>query len=155
MFLPKALAASLVFASTVAAAIEAGERAPAARFLADERGNVVYVDFWASWCVPCRQSMPVLDALFRKHGSAGLSVVGVNKDVSEEDAKRFLQKVRVSFRLVPDDGDAAAKAFGVKAMPSGYLIDRKGTVRYVHRGFTSETPAALEAQIVKLLGESR
>jgi peroxiredoxin len=98
--------------------------------------------------------MPALQALYRKHGAAGFQVVGVNKDVSEADAKRFLQRVAVEFPLVTDGDDANAKAFGVKAMPSGYLVDRKGVVRYVHRGFTDETAAVLEKQVVLLLGES-
>ena len=123
--------------------------------LAALKGRVVYVDFWASWCVPCRLSMPALDALYRKHRDAGFSVVGINKDVTAADARRFLQRVPVSFPLVADADDAAARAFAVKAMPSGYLVDRKGVVRHVHRGFTSETAAALEREVADLLGESR
>jgi peroxiredoxin len=99
--------------------------------------------------------MPALDALYRKHGAAGFTVVGVNKDVNEADAKRFVQRVPVGFPLVADEGDGLARAFGVKAMPSGYLIDRKGVVRHVHRGFTAETAATLETEIQSLLGETR
>jgi peroxiredoxin len=97
--------------------------------------------------------MPVLDALYRKHGAAGFAVVGVNKDVTEADARRFLQGVKVTFPLITDDTDVLARAFDVKAMPSGYLVDRKGVVREVHRGFTSLTAPALEATILKLLAE--
>jgi len=118
------------------------------------KGNVVYVDFWASWCVPCRLSMPALDELYRRNKSRGFTVVGVNKDATAADARRFLAKVPVTFALVQDAGDAAARGFDVKAMPSGYLVDRKGVVRQVHRGFTSQTAGALEAQIMKLLGEA-
>ena len=166
MFFSRFAAAGLLCASTFAAAIEAGQAAPAvAGKRLDQpgasvsndaiRGQVAYVDFWASWCVPCRQSMPALDALYRRHGPAGFTVVGVNKDVSEGDAKRFMQRVPVAFPLVADDGDGLARAFGVKAMPSGYLIDRKGVVRHVHRGFTAETAAALETEIQSMLGENR
>ena len=116
------------------------------------KGRVVYVDFWASWCVPCRNSMPVLDGLARRFGTRGFTVVGVNKDTSPADAERFLRRVPVAFSLVSDADDAIAKAFGVKAMPSGYLIDRGGVVRRVHRGFTAETAAALEGEIEGLLG---
>jgi thiol-disulfide isomerase/thioredoxin len=91
--------AGLAFGS--AWAVEPGEPAPAVP--GAPRGVVLYVDFWASWCVPCRQSMPALDALYRKHGPAGFAVVGVNKDVSAEDAKRFVQRVPVTFPLVADD----------------------------------------------------
>ena len=121
--------------------------------LASLRGRVVYVDFWASWCVPCRLSMPALDSLYRKHAAAGLTVIGVNKDTSADDAQKFLKRVPVGFPLARDEQDAVAKAFDVKAMPSGYLIDRKGVVRKVHRGFTTETAAILEREIEDLLRE--
>jgi thiol-disulfide isomerase/thioredoxin len=115
------------------------------------RGDVVYVDFWASWCVPCRLSMPALDTLYRKYGAQGFRVVGVNKDVAGEDVERFLKRVNVSFTLLADKDDAIAKAFDVQAMPSGYLVDRKGVVRYVHRGFTAQTPLDLSKEIESLL----
>ncbi|HET9579007.1 MAG TPA: TlpA disulfide reductase family protein [Usitatibacter sp.] len=117
------------------------------------KGRVVYVDFWASWCVPCRLSMPALDALYRKNAARGFTVVGFNKDVEASDAERFLQRVPVSFPLVQDLKDAAARAFDVKAMPSGYLVDRHGVVRRIHRGFTSETASSLEREIEELLKE--
>ena len=120
--------------------------------LAALRGHVVYVDFWASWCVPCRESLPQIDALYRAYRARGLRVVGVNKDVATDDALRFLKRVNVSFPLVADTDDAVAKAFDVQAMPSGYLVDRKGVVRYVHRGFTADTAVELRTEIESLLG---
>jgi peroxiredoxin len=117
------------------------------------RGQVVYVDFWASWCVPCRLSMPALDALYREYRSRGFAVVGVNKDVTADDARRFLKGVPVTFPLLADANDTAARAFDVRAMPSGYLVDRRGIVRKVHRGFTAETAAALAKEIDALLKE--
>jgi cytochrome c biogenesis protein CcmG/thiol:disulfide interchange protein DsbE len=148
-----------------AAALEQGARAPAlsaprldqpgqALALQSFKGRVVYVDFWASWCVPCRLSMPALDTLYRKHAPRGFAVVGFNKDVSPADAQRFLARVPVTFALAQDGDDAAARAFDVKAMPSGYLIDRRGVIRRVHRGFTAETAASLEREIEELLGEA-
>jgi len=158
------LAALATFLSTHAAAVEAGMPAPAlslaaledggkAVTLAGLKGSVVYVDFWASWCVPCRLSMPALDELYRRNKSRGFAVVGVNKDASAADARRFATRVPVTFPLVADAADAAARGFDVKAMPSGYLLDRKGVVRHVHRGFTHETGAALEREIDSLLKE--
>jgi peroxiredoxin len=97
--------------------------------------------------------MPALDALARRHGERGFTVVGVNKDASAADAERFLRRVPVGFSLVSDADDAIAGAFGVRAMPSGYLIDRRGVVRRVHRGFTAETAVALEREIAELLEE--
>jgi thiol-disulfide isomerase/thioredoxin len=123
--------------------------------LAALRGHVVYVDFWASWCVPCRESLPQIDALYRAYRARGLRVVGVNEDVSTEAALRFLARVPVSFPLVSDADDGVARAFDVRAMPSGYVVDREGVVRYVHRGFTPETLAELRGEIESLLGDRR
>ncbi len=158
------LAALALLLSGSAAAIEAGAPAPALTLsrleepaqsisLAGLRGSVIYVDFWASWCVPCRLSMPALESLYRRHRDRGFAVVGINKDVAPADAQRFLKRVSVSFALARDGEDAAARAFDVKAMPSGYLVDRKGIVREVHRGFVAETAAALEREIEVLLKE--
>ncbi|MET0311809.1 MAG: TlpA disulfide reductase family protein [Burkholderiaceae bacterium] len=127
----------------------AGSTAPAT--LDALKGSVVYVDFWASWCTPCLRSMPALRTLYGKHRDQGFVVVGVNKDTSLAEAERFLRRFPVSFPLVDDTGDAVAKAFDVKTMPSGYLIDRTGKVRQVHRGFTAETEAALSRDIEALL----
>ena len=98
--------------------------------------------------------MPALDDLYRRNKSRGFAVVGVNKDATAVDARRFLAKLPVTFPIVQDAGDAAARGFDVKAMPSGYLLDRKGVVRHVHRGFTAETGAALEREIDELLKEA-
>lgn len=134
-------------------ALEPGARAPALPALSAHRGKVVYVDFWASWCVPCRTSLPALDGLHRKYEARGLVVVGYNKDANGTDAERFLKRMPIGFPWVADADDAAARAFAVKAMPSGYLIDRKGVIRAVHRGFTAETAATLAREIEALLEE--
>ena len=163
--MPRLLAAlAFIVLSPAALAVEAGGTLPSLELsrlddanaklsLASLRGRVVYVDFWASWCVPCRLSMPALEGFYRERRGQGFVVVGVNKDMSSEDAKRFLAKVPVSFPLVSDAGDAAARGFDVKAMPSGYLVDRKGIVRKVHRGFTSETAGELAREIDALMKE--
>lgn len=151
-------------APAAALALEAGARVPDAALkpmpggsapasLAALRGSVVYVDFWASWCAPCLRSMPALRALYGKHKAQGFVVVGVNKDESHADAERFLRRFPVPFPLVGDTGDALARAFDVKTMPSGYLVDRTGVVRRVHRGFTAETEASLAKEVEDLLQE--
>ncbi len=153
-----------LLAAGPATALEAGSRVPEVAFkalgerpapatLSELRGRVVYVDFWASWCTPCIRSMPALRALHGKHRERGFVVVGVNKDVDALERDRFLRRFPVSFPLVNDADDALAKAFNVKAMPSGYLIDRAGVVRHVHRGFTPETEIALGREIENLLQE--
>lgn len=119
--------------------------------LAAKKGNVLYVDFWASWCVPCRTSMPALETLYAKYKDRGFVVVGVNKDDRYTDAERFLQKYPATFLLASDTDEKIVKAFAVPAMPSGYLIDRKGIVRRIHTGFTAETAAALDKEIDQLL----
>lgn len=166
MRLPLALALILSVSPGSSLALEAGSPLPALSAqrlerpheridLTELRGRVVYVDFWASWCVPCRLSMPMLDALYRKHSARGFIVLGVNKDASMPDAERFLKRVSVGFPLAFDGGDDIARAFDVKAMPSGYLVDRRGIVRKVHRGFTAATAAALEREVEELLGEAQ
>ncbi|MGE5615816.1 MAG: peroxiredoxin family protein, partial [Bacillota bacterium] len=86
--------------------------------------------------------------------ASGFIVVGVNKDVAAADAERFRRRVDVSFPLATDGDDRWARAFAVKAMPSGSLVDRRGMVRFVHRGFTEETGAALEKEVATLLKEA-
>ncbi len=117
------------------------------------RGKVVYVDFWASWCVPCRASFPWLEGLHRKYGEQGLVVLGINKDQEPGDAGKFLARYPASFPLLRDPGDALAKGFAVRGMPSAYLIDRRGNIRHTHVGFRQETAAELERLLVELLKE--
>lgn len=155
----------MLSAPALAAELKAGDRAPAFKtaLLAAPtnefdssalRGKVAYVDFWASWCGPCKQAMPVLDTLYKKFGNDGFVVVGVNKDAKPADAERFMKSVAVSFPLVADAGNVIAQAFNPRHMPTGYLIDRKGHVRHVHSGFRSETAAELEAQVASLIKET-
>ena len=166
--MPKPVRALVLFALLAAAlpamAVDVGSTVPSISMprmddsgksisLSSYRGKVVYVDFWASWCVPCRISMPTLDRLAKEHAAKGFEVVGVNKDVRADDAERFLKRVPVSFTLVGDSSDNAAKAFKVKTMPSGYLVDRKGVVRHIHGGFTRSTSDLLADEVTKLLAE--
>ena len=157
------LAAAWLGATPAAFAVEVGQPMPAVPIaqpfakggepvnLGGFRGKVLYVDFWASWCVPCRTSFPALQSLYAKYKDRGLVVVGVNKDDRWTDAERFLQKFPASFPLAGDSDEKVVKAFAVPAMPTGYLIDRKGVVRRVHTGFTAETADALDKEIDQLL----
>lgn len=155
----------LVPAWVQAAGVRVGDPAPpvtlpvlagdaAARLHLDSlRGRVVYVDFWASWCGPCRLSFPRLDALRRELGPRGFEVFAVNVDEIETDARSFLEENPVSYPVVRDgSGDTPAR-FGILGMPTGYLLDRRGVVRAVHQGFRRGDEQVLRAEILSLLGE--
>ena len=119
------------------------------------RGKVVYVDFWASWCVPCRESMPLLDTLYKRHRDAGFAVVGINKDVAAADAERFLVQNPANFTVVYDEAGGTPAAYGVKGMPSSYLIDARGNVTFVERGFLDESKAELESRVAALVAAAK
>lgn len=117
------------------------------------RGKVVLVDFWASWCGPCRDEMPVLEALHQKYADDGLVIVGINIDRSAKKMRNFLKGTPVSFRVVPDHKLEVAARYEPPAMPSSYFIDKKGTLRHVHTGFSKNDASELESRLKALLGE--
>lgn len=101
-------------------------------------GKVILVDFWASWCAPCKASFPVLDALQNAYKDKGLIVLGVNVDEKADDMRRFLEANPVSFATVRDARQTLVSAADVPSMPSSFLVDRRGRVRFVHTGFHGE-----------------
>ncbi len=121
--------------------------------LAQYRGAVTYVDFWASWCGPCRLSLPALDTLYQELASEGLKVIAISVDVVEEDAQDFLQRYRVTYPVAIDTTGDIARAFSVNGMPSGYLLDKAGRVRAVHVGFKRGDELKLREEISSLLAE--
>ncbi len=120
--------------------------------LAQFKGKVVYLDFWASWCGPCRQSFPFMNQLQAKYGQQGLQVVAVNLDANRADALSFLTEVPAQFPIALDPKGETARRFDVKAMPSSLIVGRDGKVLIVHKGFRTEDRQALEQQIQALLG---
>jgi cytochrome c biogenesis protein CcmG/thiol:disulfide interchange protein DsbE len=143
-----------------ARALDAGQAAPEIRLndlqgkpvsLSSLRGKVVIVDFWASWCGPCKQSMPVLERLSKSYRDRGLVVLGVNIDDDVKTAAKFLAEVPVSFVVVNDRDKRVAKAYAPPTMPSSYLIDRDGRVRQVHAGFKAADAKLLETEVQRLL----
>ncbi|SER70843.1 Peroxiredoxin [Nitrosomonas sp. Nm51] len=115
------------------------------------KGEVIYLDFWASWCPPCVQSFPFLNQLHREFGEQGLRIIGVNLDEKTADANAFLNKHDAQFAIAADPTKQCAKDFDVIAMPSSYLIDREGVVRYIHRGFRPGETDKLRMVVEQLL----
>ena len=103
--------------------------------LAKLRGQVVMINFWASWCGPCREEMPLLDQMYRKYRPAGFTLVGVNVEPDPKDAEGYLKTTPVSFPILLDRENKVSQLYNVSAMPSTVLVDRKGMVRYVHHGY--------------------
>ncbi len=119
--------------------------------LADFKGKLVYVDFWASWCGPCKQSFPFMNTLQAKYKAQGFEIIAVNVDAKSTDAKAFLTKVPANFTVAFDTKGDTPKRYQVKAMPSSYLIGRDGKVLAVHRGFKAEDTIDLEKRIAQAL----
>lgn len=117
------------------------------------RGRVVLVDFWASWCVPCRKSFPWLAAMQEKYGPQGLTVVGVNLDKTRPAADAFLAQVPAPFTLAFDPAGKTAAAWGVKGMPSTFLVGRDGTVLRAHVGFDPAKTESFEKLIEEALAK--
>ncbi|HTI45393.1 MAG TPA: TlpA disulfide reductase family protein [Casimicrobiaceae bacterium] len=153
-----ALAAMLHTGSAVAVGI--GDAAPPFSLATSQgetialerlRGQVVYVDFWASWCGPCKRSFPWMNELAARYGRDGFTIVAVNVDKKAEDAQRFLAATPARFTVVYDAAGATPSAYAVKGMPSSYLVDRSGRVVMVEQGFRDEDKAAVEGRIRELL----
>jgi len=121
--------------------------------LPDTKGKVVYLDFWASWCAPCKASFPTLDKWNREYAKRGFTVIGVNVDETAAAMETFLKKNTVAFPLVRDAAHKLVAAANVATMPTSFLIDRKGNVRLVHNGFRAKDAAELTAKIEELLNE--
>jgi cytochrome c biogenesis protein CcmG/thiol:disulfide interchange protein DsbE len=119
--------------------------------LAAYKGKIVYLDFWASWCGPCRQSFPWMQRMQQQYGRDGFVVVAVNVDQDRGDADRFLHEFMPNFQVVYDPQGHLAERYGVGAMPTSVLIDRAGQVRLLHAGFRTKDPDALEQQVRTLL----
>lgn len=115
--------------------------------------KVIYVDFWASWCKPCKKSFPFLNDLQKRYGKQGLVVLGINLDKDKAQAQRFLQHLPAQFTVAFDPGGVTAQRFHVQGMPSSYLVDRQGHVRARHIGFREQDRERLENAVANLLQE--
>ena len=121
--------------------------------LSEYRGEVVLINFWASWCGPCRQEMPVLSALHDKYRALGFTVLGVNVESDTRKARKLLQDRPVSFPVVFDSDSVVSKQYDVVAMPSTVLVDRDGNMRYLHKGYKPGLEAVYQQQVRDLIRE--
>lgn len=116
------------------------------------QGQVLYVDFWASWCPPCLKSFPFMNEIEKQFKQQGLQVVAINMDDNLEDAQQFLDSNTVEFNIVYDNKTRdCAQAFEVKAMPSSYLIDKEGKIQYIHLGFKAGETEKINQMIAAFL----
>ncbi len=129
------------------------EPTPAVLDLSIYRGKVVYLDFWASWCGPCRESFPWMNHLQQRYQDQGLEVVAVNVDTERGAAQAFLHDYPARFGLIFDPQGDIAESYDLQGMPSSFLIGRDGVLAYKHLGFRKDDPAALEARIKQLLAQ--
>lgn len=121
--------------------------------LKNYRGKVVYVDFWASWCVPCRKSFPWMNEMQATYQNKGFEVIGVNLDSSHKEASRFLKQIPANFTIAYDpDGETPGK-YQVSVMPTSFLVDKKGEIIYVHKGFKKSQSEDMEARIKEALAK--
>jgi len=155
-----ACAVLAVVASTASSAIAPATAAPDFTLhamggsnlrLKEQRGRVVMVNFWATWCGPCRQEMPQLNRLYEKYKSSGFVLLGVNVDDDTAKAAEVAAKLGVTFPVLLDTEKTVSKLYDLSTMPSTVIIDREGKVRYVHRGYLAGYEDNYEKQIRELL----
>ena len=121
--------------------------------LAQYRGKVVYLDFWASWCKPCRHSFPWMNDMQQKYSADGLAIVAINLDEQHADAEKFLKETPADFTVIYDPEGKLAEQYGIYGMPSSFLIGRDGQVLQKHQGFFDDSPAKYEAELRTALGK--
>jgi peroxiredoxin len=121
--------------------------------LQEQRGQVVMLNFWASWCAPCRQEMPQLDRLYEKYHAAGFQLLGVNVDEDARNAAGVSSKLGLHFPVLLDTEKRVSRLYDLSTMPSTVLIDRDGRVRYIHRGYKDGYEQTYDEQIRELLRE--
>lgn len=121
--------------------------------LSDYKGKVVYLDFWASWCGPCRKSLPALNDIRNKYASRGFEVIAINVDENPEDGLKFLREFSVSYPVAYDPKGAVPATYQLKGMPYAFLIDRQGTVHHIHEGYREGDQAKIETMVKALLGK--
>jgi peroxiredoxin len=154
------LVLALLFVPLGLFALGAGSRAPDFQLedlrgrpgdLASLRGRVVLLDFWASWCGPCRESFPFYNQLFDEYGRQGLCIVGISVDEQASNVRAFLRRTPAKVRILHDPSGGVAARFAPERMPTSFLLDRNGLIRHVHSGFDRAQKAAIEREVRELL----
>jgi thiol-disulfide isomerase/thioredoxin len=162
--LPRLLMACLVSLMCVSLAGAAAVKGPAPNFtlksmdgknlkLSEMTGNVVLINFWASWCGPCREEMPLLNALHKKYAPLGFTVLGVNVEEQLDGARGFLSNVPVDFPILLDNENKVSKQYKVVAMPTTVVVDRDGNMRYLHEGYKPGDEKKYRQMVKKLVRE--
>jgi peroxiredoxin len=157
-----AIAAIVIASTAFAASGDASGPAPAFTLtalsgqqgaLSQYKGQVIMVNFWATWCGPCQQEMPLLDQMYKKYKPAGFTLIGVNVDKESPAVKELLARKPVSFPVLLDPANQVSKAYHVDEMPSSVIIDRKGEIRYIHRGYRPGDENEYQDRIRQLIRE--
>ena len=162
--LPRLLTACLISLVCVSLTGAASVKGPAPNFtlkslsgknlkLSEMTGNVVLINFWASWCGPCREEMPLLNALHKKYAPLGFTVLGVNVEEDMEGAMNFLGHVPVDFPILLDNTNKVSKQYKVVAMPTTVVVDRDGNMRYLHEGYKPGDEKKYRQMVKKLVRE--
>jgi peroxiredoxin len=122
--------------------------------LQDYQGDVVYLSFWASWCLPCRQEMPILAQLWERHRDNGFQVLAINVDDDPELALQFAQQYNLPFTVLLDSDRAVSTLYGVPGFPTHYIVDRRGRIRFSGLGFNLADVGAISQEVETLLAET-
>ena len=118
------------------------------------KGKVLVLDFWATWCVPCKDSFPRLDGIYRKYKDKGLELVGVTSDEDPAKIDKFVKETNATFPIGRDAGGKATDTYKVEKMPTTFVIDRKGVVRYAHGGYEPKDADDLDKEVQELVAEA-
>lgn len=153
---------ALALSATATADVSAGQRAAEFNLpslsggnlsLASLKGKVVLLDFWASWCGPCKEELPELEKIKAAYAAKGVAVVTVNIDKDRENAQSMVKKLKLTLAVALDPSGGTAGKYGLPTMPSSYVVDKTGVVRYVHEGFRSGDQEKMKRELDELLAK--
>ncbi|PHR57780.1 MAG: redoxin [Robiginitomaculum sp.] len=147
-------AASVVIASFLMFGVAHAKAPEIALDMAEHKGKVIYVDFWASWCGPCQQSFPFMNDLAQNYPQDDFEIILINVDKDREKADQFLSQIQAPCPTLYDPQGKIARQFDIKSMPTSVLIDRKGKIRYVHSGYHDDKTTEYTSHIKELIDEN-